>query len=148
MRALPGVRYAAIGDQVPLGFGGNSTKRFDSARAKGSPLRDVAGMLHSFCDARWSALRRLVHTSEDLEQLAPLARTWHGQARQAFLAAYDAAAPEPAGVQTGGWLGVFELAHAIDQLHDELDPRGEGLRPAMQAVLDLAARWSGPGAHP
>ena len=135
-------------DFVIIGFGGNSTKRFDSARAKGSPLRDVAGMLHSFCDARWSALRRLVHTSDDLEQLAPLARTWHGQARQAFLAAYDAAAPEPAGVQTGGWLGVFELAHAIDQLHDELDPRGEGLRPAMQAVLDLAARWSGPGAHP
>jgi maltose alpha-D-glucosyltransferase/alpha-amylase len=135
-------------DFVIIGFGGNSTKDFDTARAKGSPLRDVAGMLHSFCDARWNALRRLVHTSEDLELLAPLAHTWNLQARQAFLAAYDAAAPEPADAQTSGWLGVFEVAHAIDQLRDELDQRSEGLRPAMQAVLDLSARWSGPGAQP
>ncbi|MDO9285940.1 MAG: maltose alpha-D-glucosyltransferase [Aquabacterium sp.] len=135
-------------DFVIIGFGGHRSRGIDSSRAKGSPLRDVAGMLHSIDHARWSALRRAVHTSDDLAQLAPLTLAWNRQVRQAFLAAYDAAAPEPAAAQARGWLGVFEVAHAIDQLRDELDQRGEGLRPALQAVLDLSARWSAPGATP
>ncbi|MCB2041070.1 MAG: putative maltokinase, partial [Rhodoferax sp.] len=46
-------------DFVIIDFEGEPARSFAERRAKGTPLRDVAGMLRSFSYARWSALRRM-----------------------------------------------------------------------------------------
>lgn len=66
----------ARNDFVIIDFEGEPARSFDERRTKGSPLRDVAGMLRSFNYARWTALRRAAQNLEELGRLDAAARTW------------------------------------------------------------------------
>ncbi|RYF75867.1 MAG: maltose alpha-D-glucosyltransferase, partial [Comamonadaceae bacterium] len=76
-------------DFVIIDFEGEPARSFDERRAKGTPLRDVAGMLRSFNYARWSALRRIAQNPEELVKLDGAARDWEQQTRAAFLQGYQ-----------------------------------------------------------
>jgi maltose alpha-D-glucosyltransferase/alpha-amylase len=76
----------------------------------------------------------------------PLAQAWEIEVREAFLAAYDAAAREaklygPETLQAGqGLLGLFELEKALYELRYELGNRPAWAGIPLQGILDLGAK--------
>jgi len=138
-------------DFVIIDFEGEPMRSMDERRAKQSPLRDVAGMLRSFSYARWSALRRAAR-GEDFARLAPLARTWETETRDAFLRAYADAAH---GAQLyeklapgSGLLGLFELEKALYELRYEIRNRPDWVQIPLEGVLSLAGLKSTATAAP
>src|SRR3984893_8593194 len=109
-------------DFVIIDFEGEPGHTLEERSAKQSPLRDVAGMLRSFSYVQHSALRKVAHNEAEGLRLAPLARAWEVEVREAFLAAYDAAARGAKFYGTeapqagGGLLGLFELEKALYEL--------------------------------
>src|SRR6202012_5573811 len=79
-------------DFVIIDFEGEPGHSLEQRRAKHSPLRDVAGMLRSFAYVQQSALRSVAHNEAEAARLAPLARAWEIEVRNAFLTSYDATA--------------------------------------------------------
>ncbi|MDR6539177.1 maltose alpha-D-glucosyltransferase [Variovorax soli] len=129
-------------DFVIIDFEGEPTRSFDERRAKGSPLRDVAGMLRSFNYARWSALKRVAQNADELQRLEMPVRQWEKTSREAFLAAYlrtmEEADPEmPVDLQL---LDLFELEKALYELRYELNNRTDWVQVPLQGLLALAAR--------
>jgi maltose alpha-D-glucosyltransferase/alpha-amylase len=128
-------------DFVIIDFEGEPARSFEERRAKGSALRDVAGMLRSFDYARWSALRRVAHGSDELDKLTPHAQAWEQQARAAFLTGYQrgvratslAVALEPG----SGLLGLFELEKALYELRYELGNRPDWVSVPLQGIKAL-----------
>jgi maltose alpha-D-glucosyltransferase/alpha-amylase len=120
-------------DFVIVDFEGEPGHSVAQRRAKQSPLRDVAGMLRSFSYVEHSALRSVAHDEVELGKLAPLAKAWTQEVRDAFLAAYGAAARRGALysslVPGHGLLGLFELEKALYELRYEL-----GNRPAWAGI--------------
>jgi predicted trehalose synthase len=127
---------------VVTGFGTGSPQAFALGRRKAAPLRDVAGMLQSFTRVRLAALRRLGSTAEPAQGLRRLVRGWEQQARQAFLAAYDAAAPEAATGWAGGWLWLYECDAALQALHEAL-LQGDDPAAPLLALAELPGRTEG-----
>ncbi len=125
-------------DFVIIDFEGEPARTFEERRAKGSPLRDVAGMLRSFNYARWSALRRIAQTAEELERLEPAARAWESATRDAFLEAYVAtmSAKGAAPIDTE-LLKLFEIEKALYELRYELNNRIDWAQVPLQGVLAL-----------
>jgi maltose alpha-D-glucosyltransferase/alpha-amylase len=136
---------------VLTGFGNGSPQAFEAGRRLGAPLRDVAGMLQSFSRARLAALQRLGTTTEPTQALRRLARGWEQQARQAFLAAYDAAAPEPAAPNAtqpaaqpaGGWLWLYECDAALQALQMAV-LQGDDPAAPLLALAELSGRGDAP----
>ncbi|HKX40653.1 MAG TPA: maltose alpha-D-glucosyltransferase [Burkholderiaceae bacterium] len=133
-------------DFVIIDFEGEPARTFEERRAKGSALRDVAGMLRSFDYARWSALRRVAHNSDELDRLNPHAQAWEAQARSAFLAGYRRAVQgTPLDVVIGpsaesrgvGLLGLFELEKALYELRYELGNRPDWVSVPLQGIRTL-----------
>jgi maltose alpha-D-glucosyltransferase / alpha-amylase len=126
-------------DFVIIDFEGEPGHSLDERRAKHSPLRDLAGMLRSFGYVQQSALRSVAHNEVEAARLAPLARGWELEVRQAFLTAYEAEAqiaptePKPAG---GGLLGLFELEKVLYELRYELGNRPTWVGIPLQGILD------------
>jgi maltose alpha-D-glucosyltransferase/alpha-amylase len=133
-------------DFVIIDFEGEPGHSLEQRRAKHSPLRDVAGMLRSFSYVRYSALRNVVHNETEAARLAPLAQAWEVEVREAFLAAYDAAARKAQlygseALQAGqGLLGLFELEKALYELRYELGNRPAWAGIPLQGILDLGAK--------
>ncbi|MEZ5636505.1 MAG: maltose alpha-D-glucosyltransferase [Burkholderiaceae bacterium] len=126
-------------DFVIIDFEGEPARSFAERRAKGTPLRDVAGMLRSFSYARWSALRRMNADAQYDPRLTEAAWQWEAAARQAFLNAYRAThgthgTPE-AGDDT--LLGLLELEKALYELRYELDNRIDWATVPLRGILDL-----------
>ena len=102
-------------------------------------------MLRSFSYVQHSALRNVAHNDAEAARLAPLAGGWETEVREAFLAAYDAAArdaklygPEP--LQVGsGLLGLFGLEKALYELRYELGNRPGWAGIPLQGILDWGA---------
>jgi maltose alpha-D-glucosyltransferase/alpha-amylase len=97
-------------------------------------------MLRSFDYVQHSALRGVAHDEAECVKLAPLARAWEVQVREAFLSAYEAAAGDP-GTQGalrtgGGLLALFELEKALYELRYELGNRPGWAGIPLQAILD------------
>jgi maltose alpha-D-glucosyltransferase / alpha-amylase len=132
-------------DFVIIDFEGEPGHGLEQRRAKHSPLRDVAGMLRSFSYVRHSALRNVAHNEAEAARLAPLAQAWESEAREVFLAAYDAAARGaklygPEALQAGrGLLGLFELEKALYELRYELGNRPGWAGIPLQGILDWGA---------
>jgi maltose alpha-D-glucosyltransferase / alpha-amylase len=132
-------------DFVIIDFEGEPGHSLEERCAKHSPLRDVAGMLRSFSYVQHSALRNVAHNEAETARLAPLARAWEIEVRNAFLAAYDEAArdgelygPEP--LQAGrGLLGLFGLEKALYELRYELGNRPSWAGIPLQGILDWGA---------
>jgi maltose alpha-D-glucosyltransferase/alpha-amylase len=123
-------------DFLIIDFEGEPARSFDERRAKGSPLRDVAGMLRSFNYARWSALRRVARSPEDLDALEAPARAWDLACRDAFLGAYTdtmaaAGAPVPADL-----LALYELQKALYELRYEINNRADWVHVPLRGLLD------------
>jgi maltose alpha-D-glucosyltransferase / alpha-amylase len=134
-------------DFVIIDFEGEPGNSLEMRRAQHSPLRDVAGMLRSFAYAQQSALRGAAHNEAEAVRLAPLARAWELEVRDAFLSAYAAAAKAGPGavswygaLQPGqGLLGLFELEKVLYELRYEIGNRPTWAGIPLQGILDLSA---------
>lgn len=128
-------------DFVIIDFEGEPARSFEERRAKGSALRDVAGMLRSFNYAHWGALRRVAHSSDELDKLTPHAQAWEQQARAAFLSGYQRAVrgtPLAVAIEPGsGLLGLFELEKALYELRYELGNRPDWVSVPLQGIKVL-----------
>ncbi len=127
-------------DFVIIDFEGEPARSFDERRAKSSPLRDVAGMLRSFNYARWSALRRIAHTPEEMVRLELAVQQWELATRRTFMVAYDevmvAGGLAPIDAQL---LALFEMEKSLYELRYELNNRTEWAQVPLQGVLTLIA---------
>ncbi|VTU17051.1 maltose alpha-D-glucosyltransferase [Variovorax sp. RA8] len=129
-------------DFVIIDFEGEPTRAFEERRAKGSALRDVAGMLRSFNYARWSALKRVAQNADELHRLELPVRQWETTSREAFLSAYLKTMKEvepttPVDLQL---LDLFELEKALYELRYELNNRTDWVQVPLQGLLALAGR--------
>jgi maltose alpha-D-glucosyltransferase/alpha-amylase len=93
-------------------------------------------MLRSFNYARWSALRRVARSPEDLDALEAPARAWDLACRDAFLGAYTdtmaaAGAPVPADL-----LALYELQKALYELRYEINNRADWVHVPLRGLLD------------
>jgi maltose alpha-D-glucosyltransferase/alpha-amylase len=125
-----------------IDFEGEPARPLEERRRKSSPLRDVAGMLRSFNYARWAALKRAAQNDEELEKLAPLAAAWEGEARRAFLEAYEGST-RASGLygsveEARILLGLFELEKALYELRYEINNRPDWVRIPLAGILALA----------
>jgi len=126
-------------DFIIIDFEGEPARSFAERRAKGSPLRDVAGMLRSFSYARWCALRRVDVPASDDVRLAQAARQWETVTRAAFLHAYASTLGIPATQEaaSGDLLMLFELEKALYELRYELNNRADWAVIPLHGILDL-----------
>jgi len=133
-------------DFVIFDFEGQASRPLPERSLKGSPIRDVAGMLQSLSFASFAA--RLVR-ADDAEQgwqaalaLDVWARFWYSWVAAAFLHGYLATAAEAAFVPGERddlrlLLEVFVLEQAIYGLCDDLGSRPERVRVALLNVQQL-----------
>ena len=93
--------------------------------------------------ARPDALRSAAHDEVEFAKLAPLARAWTQQVREAFLSGYDAAARNSSlytALTPGrGLLGLFELEKAFYELRYELSTRPTWAGIPLQGILECSA---------
>ena len=137
-----------------LDFEGEPARSLEERRAKGSPAKDVAGMLRSFDYAAWAATMRLGELEkESAARALPEAMAWRNAACAAFLDAYKA---EMEGVPS--WpadeeaaqrlMHLFLLEKALYEIRYEAANRpgwlGIPVR-GLASVLDDAAARSGNG---
>jgi maltose alpha-D-glucosyltransferase/alpha-amylase len=124
-------------------FEGEPTRPLDERRIKGSPLRDVAGMLRSINYAAVAALRGATHDrGEDTSRLAPFAMDWEDRSIEAFLAGYRgtiAGCPSyPADrVQADRLLEFFILEKAFYEMSYELANRPAWVRIPLEGIRSI-----------
>jgi maltose alpha-D-glucosyltransferase/alpha-amylase len=131
------------GDVMILDFEGEPARPLSERRSKGSPLRDVAGMLRSFSYAALTGLGAATVTRpEDVERLAPWADLWETWVGATYLRAYIAVthgAPflpaRLADVQA--LLHVFILDKAVYELGYELNNRPDWVHIPLAGILRL-----------
>lgn len=123
-------------DFLVIDFEGEPARGFDERRAKGSALRDVAGMLRSFSYARWSALRRVARSPGDREALQGPARDWEQACRDAFLGAYTARmAAAGAAPVAPRLLELYEMQKALYELRYEIHNRVDWVHVPLRGLL-------------
>ncbi len=132
----------AKNDFIITDFEGEPGRPFDERRRKGSPLRDVAGMLRSFEYAHWTAVRRGIQDHRDADKISALVRQWLAETRREFLGAYEKAT-RGSGLYTDfaavrGLLGLFELEKALYEVRYEIGNRPGWASIPLQGVLTLA----------
>ena len=136
-------------DFIFVDFEGEPARPLAERREKGSPLRDVAGMLCSFTYARHAALRRITEElNEDAVRGEPLLLAWEREARAAFLAAYDARAREAhlyeSLAEVAPLLALFELQRSLYELRYELANRPDWASIPLAALRELLEHESSP----
>lgn len=126
-------------DFVIIDFEGEPGRSFEQRRTKGSPLRDVAGMLRSFNYARWAALKHTTQTTEEVLRLDAAVQQWEQATRDAFLGAYTAqmAGTEAERRTAEGLLGLFGMEKAVYELRYELGNRVDWVQVPLQGLLAL-----------
>jgi len=132
----------ANNDFIIIDFEGEPGRPLEERRAKGSPLRDVAGMLRSFGYARFTALRHVGQTQRATELHVRLMRQWEIDVRREFLAAYEGAT-RGSGLYADfgaarGLLALFELEKALYEIRYELGNRPGWVSIPLQGALALA----------
>ena len=124
-------------DFILIDFEGEPARTFDERRAKTSALRDVAGMLRSFNYARWSALKRVAHSADELLRFDAPVRHWERSTREQFLAGYDTAVAGTECPRASGssLLDLFELEKACYELRYELTNRIDWVQVPLHGML-------------
>ncbi|HEX2555977.1 MAG TPA: maltose alpha-D-glucosyltransferase [Microvirga sp.] len=131
-------------DVMIVDFEGEPSRRSNERRAKGSPLRDVAGMLRSFDYAAATAAREVAQRFSEAEapRIAEAALGWRSLATDAFLRAY-------AGTLEGSpvWIGdeaardallrLHLLAKALYEINYEANNRPDWIETPVRGVLAI-----------
>jgi maltose alpha-D-glucosyltransferase/alpha-amylase len=131
-------------DFIIIDFEGEPARPLGVRRLKGSPLRDVAGMLRSFHDAAYTALLGPVPGArpEDVPTLEPWARFWYRAVSAAFLKGYlpavaSASLLPQAPAELGILLDAYLLDKAIYEIGYELNNRPERAQIPLKGLLEL-----------
>jgi maltose alpha-D-glucosyltransferase/alpha-amylase len=131
-------------DFVIIDFEGEPARPLSERRLKGSPLRDVAGMLRSFHYAAYAALIGKVAgvRQEEFSSLEPWARFWYLWVSVAFLKAYLAVTAQapflPANrTELQMLLEAHLLEKAVYELGYELNNRPDWVKIPLQGILEL-----------
>jgi len=139
----------APGDAVILDFEGKRARTLEAKRAKFSPLRDVAGLLHSMDYAAAVAAATedsATATAAPTPRRTMLIARWRVAAEAAFLAAYNAAwAAEAGRVPPGAAaaLDLFLVEKAAYEVSYELANRPDWLPVPLRGLVTVAARLLG-----
>jgi maltose alpha-D-glucosyltransferase / alpha-amylase len=144
----------AQGDAVIVDFEGEPARPLEERRAKGSPLRDVAGLLRSLDYAAAVAgatEASAAATAAPTERRTTLIERWRGEAAAAFLDAYraSAAAAEHAWVPQEAevpLLDLFLIEKAAYEVRYEAANRPTWLPIPLRGLAALADRLLGGGA--
>jgi maltose alpha-D-glucosyltransferase/alpha-amylase len=131
-------------DFIITDFEGEPGRPFSDRKRKHSPLRDVASMLRSFDYARWTSLWSATEPAEERARFGELAATWHGSARETFLAAYDEATRD-SGLYSSlddarELLELFEIEKACYELRYEINNRPGWIHVPLQGLLAVTSR--------
>src|SRR5258708_594537 len=131
-------------DFIIIDFEGESARPLGVRRLKGSPLRDVAGMLRSFHDAAYTALLGPVPGArpEDVPTLEPWARLWYRAGSATCLEGYlpagaSASLLPQAPAELGILLDAYLLDKAIYAVGHELNNRPEWTPVPLKGLLAL-----------
>jgi maltose alpha-D-glucosyltransferase/alpha-amylase len=129
-------------DFVIIDFEGEPARPISQRRLKGSPLRDVAGMLRSFHYAAISKLKSGRLRPEDIPNLETWARLWHLWVSGAFLKAYFEAASQAEFLPKSKeelkvLLDLHLLEKAAYELAYELNNRPDWVGVPIQGILEL-----------
>ncbi len=126
-----------------IDFEGEPLRSSDERRQKGSPLRDVAGMLRSYAYVAATAVRQMGDIQPAaLPVLQERAEEWRHQVTEAFLARYRTAAAGlgsvPADpVAAAALLDFFTLEKAVYEVDYELAQRPQWAAIPLAGVLEL-----------
>lgn len=132
-------------DFVIIDFEGEPARPLSERRLKGSPLRDVAGMVRSFHYAAYAALLLEKFAGvrpEDVSSLEPWARFWYLWVSAAFLKAYTTVAGQAPFLPSDRQelqllLEAHLLEKAVYELGYELNNRPEWVKIPLQGILEL-----------
>ncbi len=131
-------------DFIIIDFEGEPARPLSVRRMKGSPIRDVAGMLRSFHYAAYAGLMGQAAgvRPEDFEQLEPAAKYWFTWVAATYLRAYLEAADKalflPKSKQElHTLLDIFLLEKAAYELGYELNNRPTWVRIPLEGILQL-----------
>src|SRR5690606_19875008 len=133
----------AQNDFIIIDFEGEPRRPIAERRAKGSALRDVAGMLRSFDYASWTALDSLAERFPDgANNAAVLAFAWRDHAARAFLEGWRAGAAGArnrpgSDADEARLLRLFLLQKAFYEINYELANRPDRIAIPIRGVLDL-----------
>ncbi|MES1165310.1 MAG: hypothetical protein ABUR63_06120 [Verrucomicrobiota bacterium] len=137
---------AAIDDFVIIDFEGEPARPLHERRAKGSPLRDVMGMVRSFDYAPEAALRQ--GGDSGVGNRTGWARLWTRQVTASYLRAYlDSVAGAPFVPRDRGQLArlltYYELEKVIYEVGYELNNRPDWLDIPLRGLLAVVGLDSG-----
>jgi maltose alpha-D-glucosyltransferase/alpha-amylase len=127
-------------DFVIVDFEGEPQRPLSERRAKGSPLRDVAGMLRSFQYAEQTALQRCeIQSAEDCDRWVPLLQKWEAETRGVFLSVYDELA-RACGLyrsleEVRPLLELFEVEKALYEVRYELGNRPDWVSIPLRSLI-------------
>jgi maltose alpha-D-glucosyltransferase/alpha-amylase len=136
-------------DFVVVGFEGDPTRPVSERRIKRSPLRDLAGLVHSLHMAVGGSLRGLASEhgkapglvrAEDRARLAPWGSAWHGRVARELVAAYFERVADLVPETSDGRLAlieVFLLEQALRDIVEEMTHRRDWLAIPLTEALRL-----------
>lgn len=133
-------------DFVITDFAGDCSRATVERRRKDSPLRDVAGILQSFDNARAVALDRVLNTTPDLrDRFEPEFAAWLTGASDAFMKGYfrgvGTAPCIPADrAATDRLIELFRISRTLYELHQELDKHLTAIVAPVDALLSALER--------
>ena len=126
-----------------IDFEGEPARPLAARRRKGSPLRDVAGMIRSFDYAAVAAVRQLAEARPPAElRMAELAEAWRQRAVDGFRAAYrktmrGCAAYPASKKQARDMTAFFQLEKAVYEVSYELANRPTWVDIPLKGILAI-----------
>jgi maltose alpha-D-glucosyltransferase / alpha-amylase len=129
-------------DFIVVDFEGEPARPLEERRAKGSPLRDVAGMLRSFQYAMSTAQKRCaMQSADDCATWVPLLERWEAETRATFTCVYDEVA-RACGLyksleEVRPLLDLFEIDKALYEVRYELNNRPDWVSIPIRSLLSF-----------
>jgi len=133
-------------DFILLDFEGEPLRPLAERRRKGSPLKDVAGMIRSFHYAAHTGLSKAQEAGANGKQLKPWSRIWHDWSSAVFLNVYlDTTTGEPflPSVDPELILEIFLLEKVFYELKYELNNRPDWVSIPLAGIMDIIKRKKG-----